>query len=262
MTIFRASKESVKALIGLQALDLSLDSVALGLAAVPVRKAAEEAVFEGKKASLAAARAALTRFRVEKKETELLVAEKEEEIRKHQRDLNQVKTNEAYKALESEIGTAARGKDELETAVLELLEKIDRAAADEKAALASMAALESALKAKLAELDGEAEALKLREAALLEDRLKALAGLPEELLERYKFLRSRLKGQVVLEAELRSDGKFSCGGCHMQLLPQEAVDLLKPDAFAVCKDCQRLLYLKKTVSPALLEDIPSAGPRD
>lgn len=237
----------MKALIGLQALDLSLDGVHKELAAVPVRKAAEEAAFEGKKSALAAAKAELVRLQVEKKSKELVAAEKEEEIRKHQRDLNLIKSNEAYKALENEIASATRGKDDMETEVLELLEKIDRAAEVEKAEKAAVAALESSMKGKLAELDGEAEALKAREAALLADRDKVLSGLPEELLSRYDFLRGRLKGLAVIEVESQVDGTLSCGGCHMRLRPQEAVDLLKPGSFAVCGECQRLMYLKKTV---------------
>lgn len=247
MAIFHAPKESVKALIAVQELDLSLDRLAADLSAVPVRKAAEEAAFEAKKGALAAAKAELTRLQVEKKNKELIAAEKEEEIRKHQRDLNQIKSNDAYKALENEIAFASREKDEAETAVLELLEKIDAASAAEKIEQTAVDALAASLKDRLAAIDAEGADIESRAAELRARREALLAGMPADLLERYGFLRGRLKGLAVSEAVGQPGGKLSCGGCHMQLRPQESVDLLKPEGFAVCGECQRLMYLRATI---------------
>ncbi len=251
MAVFKATKESVKALIALQALDLALDENARDLAAVPSRKAAEEAAFEAKKGALAAAKAELTRLQVEKKNMELKAAGKEEEIRKHQRDLNQIKSNDAYKALENEIAFAAREKDEAETAVLELLERIDAAAAAEKAEQAAVRSLEVSLGEKLAALDAGAAALASAGDGLRERRAALTGSIQPDLLERYEFLRGRLKGQAVAEVSGRPGDKLSCGGCHMRLRPQEAVDLLKPDGLAVCGECQRLMYLRATIFGAV-----------
>ncbi|KAF0127212.1 MAG: Zn-ribbon protein [Elusimicrobia bacterium] len=247
MAIFHSPKESVKALIAVQELDLELDKLAAGLAAVPARKAAEEAAFEAQKGALAAAKAELIRLQVEKKSKELLAAEKEEEIRKHQRDLNQIKSNEAYKALENEIAFASREKDEAETAVLELMERIDRAAAAEKAEQAAVNALASSLKGRLAAIDAEAADMGSRADGLRARREALLGGMSADLLERYGFLRDRLRGLVVTEVSGQPGEKLSCGGCHMRLRPQEEVDLLKPEGFAICGECRRLMYLRTTI---------------
>ncbi|MDT8285950.1 MAG: hypothetical protein RQ748_02480 [Elusimicrobiales bacterium] len=257
MAIFHAPKESVKALIAVQELDLALDRLAAELAAVPGRKTAEESAFEAKKGALAAAKAELTRLLVEKKNKELLAAGKEEEIRKHQRDLNQIKSNEAYKALENEIAFATREKDEAETAILELLEKIDRAATAEKTEQAAVSALESSLKGRLDAIDAEAAVTGSRADGLRVRREALLDGMPADLLERYGFLRGRLKGLAVAEVTGEPGGKLSCGGCHMRLRPQEAVDLLKPEGLAVCGECQRLMYLRVTIFGAA--EAPQTG---
>lgn len=258
MAIFHSPKESVKALIAVQELDLELDRLAAGLAAVPGRKAAEEAAFEAQKGALAAAKAELIRLQVEKKSKELLAAEKEEVIRKHQRDLNQIKSNEAYKALENEIAFASGEKDEAETAVLELLEKIDAAAAAEKNEQAAVNALDASLKGRLAVIDAEAADMGSRADGLRARREALLAGMPADLLERYGFLRDRLKGLVVTEVSGQPGEKLSCGGCHMRLRPQEEVDLLKPEGFAVCGECQRLMYLRTTIFGAAETRAPGA----
>ncbi|MDQ7772321.1 MAG: hypothetical protein RDU13_02230 [Elusimicrobiales bacterium] len=258
MAIFHAPKESVKALIAVQELDLALDKLAAELAAVPARKAAEEAAFEAKKGALAAARAELTRLQVEKKSKELLAAEKEEAIRKHQRELNQIKSNEAYKALENEIAFAAREKDEAETAVLELMEGIDRAAKAEKAEQAAVDALASSLKDRLAAIDAEGAGIASRAEGLRARKEALLGGMPPDLLERYGFLRARLKGLAVAEVSGQPGGNISCGGCHMRLRPQEEVDLLKPEGFAVCGECQRLMYRRATIFGAAEAQAPGA----
>lgn len=257
MAIFHAPKESVKALIAVQELDLALDRLAADLSAVPARKAAEEAAFEAKKGALAAAKAELTRLQVEKKNMELKAAEKEEEIRKHQRELNQIKSNEAYKALENEIAFAGREKDGAETAVLELMEKIDAAAAAEKTEQAAVKTLESSLHDRLGAIDAEAADINSRADGLRARRESLLAGMPADLLERYGFLRGRLKGLAVAEVSGQPGDKLSCGGCHMRLRPQEAVDLLKPEGFAVCGECQRLMYLRVTIFGAA--ETPASG---
>ncbi len=103
------------AIIALQARDTAIDDLTRRIASIPEEILALNAAFEEKKNSMTAAKDALMKLQVEKKARELSIAEKEEEIRKHQRDLNMIKDNDAFKALLTEIETAKKQQDELES---------------------------------------------------------------------------------------------------------------------------------------------------
>ena len=71
-----------------------------------------------------------------KKTKELDVAAKEEAAKKHGGELNQVKTNEAFKALQHEIERAKADASDIETQILEIMDQLDASRKAEKAAAA------------------------------------------------------------------------------------------------------------------------------
>ncbi len=238
----------VRALVELQKKDSAIDAMTAAVAGVPARIAALNAAFTEKKNSMSAARQALLALQVKKKDSELKIAEAEEGIRKHQRDLNLVKDNNAFKALLTEIENDKKNKDELETGVLFLLEEIDKASVQDKAIQAEVKQMEAVMRAEVAALEASAKELAVSLERARAERLAAAAALNPELLDNYENIRSNKNGlAVALVHEDPSNGKFSCGGCHMSLTPQKTLDIKKHDAFAVCQDCRRLMYLEKTV---------------
>lgn len=237
-----------RALVELQRRDTAIDGMAARAAAVPVKIAELKAAFEAKKASMSAAREALMALQSRKKDAELKIAEAEEGIRKHQLQLNQVKDNAAFKALLAEIDHDKAVKDELETGVLTLLEEIDRASSADKAVQAEVKSIEVIMQAQAAELGAEAAALAADLEKARAARAAAAAALTPDLLERYEAIRGGRAGLAVAAVhEEPATGKLSCGGCHMGLTPQKAVDVKKADTLTFCPECRRLMYLEKTV---------------
>lgn len=236
-----------KALVELQRRDTAIDALAAAAAAVPVKLKALETAFEAKKRSMSEARDALLALQAKKKDVELRLAEAEEGIRKHQRELNMVKDNAAFKALLTEIEHDKQAKDDLETQELVLLEEIDRASVLDRQVQEEVKKIEASKNAEAAALGAETARL----AAAIEEgkreRSAAAAALGADLLEKYEAIRSSRKGLAVAPAHEDSSGKFSCGGCNMTLTPQKMMDVKKPDTFAVCADCRRLLYLESTL---------------
>ena len=222
-----------RALALLQKRDTAIDAMAARAAAVPKKIAELNAAFEAKKASMSAAREALLALQSKKKDSELRIAEAEEGIRKHQRELNLVKDNNAFKALLAEIEHDKAAKDELETGVLELLEMIDKASVADRTVQAEVKSIETIMKGETASLEASAA---------------ALAAIAPDLLERYEAIRSSRSGLALAAVhEEPVSGKFSCGGCHMGLPPQKKVDVKKADTLTFCPDCRRLIYLEKTL---------------
>jgi predicted nucleic acid-binding Zn-ribbon protein len=97
------NKDSMRALVALQDKDKVLDAIQKEIDSVPPRIAAVKSDLANEKKRMDAAKAKTIELEKGKKSKELDAAAKEESARKHAGQLNEVKTNEAYKALQVEI---------------------------------------------------------------------------------------------------------------------------------------------------------------
>jgi len=237
----------VRALVELQGKDRAVDELAGKIASVPEEIGEINRAFEEKRESMNAAKETLVRLQVAKKSKELAIAEKDEEIRKHQRDLNMVKENNAFKALLSEIETAKKAKDDIETEILGLMDDVDKAGIEDKRLQQEVKKLEEEKNLRVKEL----EAAKINFEAALEaakaGRADSAAKISEAVLEKYEFIRSQRKGLAIAHIKEDKTGHISCGGCNMGLTAQKIVDVKTHDALVFCDNCQRMIYLDKTV---------------
>ena len=237
-----------KALVELQKKDTALAALAARAAEVPVKIAALRKTFEEKKLAMNTAKAALIGLQAKKKSIELKIGEADEGVRKHQRELNQITDNNVFKALLTEIEHDKKLKDDLETEELGVLEEIDRAAAQDKTIQAEVKVIEGTLNAEISALEAEGHKLAHERELAEAERAAAAAAITPELVEKYDSIRTARGGVALAPAhEDPSNGKLSCGGCHMSMTPQKMLDLKKHDTLTVCSDCRRLMYLEKTI---------------
>lgn len=245
MTLMHCTE--IKALIDLQAKDKFITDMAAKIAAIPGDIVALNAAFEEKKGAMTAARETLLSLQVEKKNREITIAERDEEIRKRQRELNAVNDNKVYKALLSEIETARKAKDEVETEILELMESVDKASVEDKKLQQEVKKMEEEKNRKVAELEAAKKDLAAASEAGKAGRAEFVSKISPEILEKYEFIREQRQGLAIVAVMEDKTGKLSCGGCNIGLIPQKAVDLKKLDILVFCDECQRIIYLKKTV---------------
>lgn len=238
----------IRSLIDLQARDKAMDDLARKIAAVPLEIQALNDTFEEKKSTMNTAKDALIKLQVEKKSGELLIAEKEEEIKKHQRDLNAVKDNIAFKALLTEIERARKDQGETETVVLGLMEAVDKAAAEDKRLQQEVKKLEEEKNLRIKELEAAKTGMETGLEAAKAGRADAAGKIGGEIMEKYEFIRSRREGLAIAHIMEDKTGHISCGGCNMGLTAQKIVDIKTPDALVFCDNCQRMIYLDKTVN--------------
>lgn len=231
------------ALVALQAKDTAIDDLARRITSIPEEIRALNEAFEEKKNSMTAAKEALVKLQVEKKNRELSIAEKDEEIRKHQRELNMVKDNDAFKALLSEIETAKKQQDDIETEILGLLEDIDKAAAAEKVQRQDVVKLEEEKNLRSKALEAEKKDCEAALEGARAGRAGDAAKISEAVVEKYEFIRAQRKGLAIVRVKEDKAGKISCGGCNMGLTAQKIVDVKTPDALVFCDNCQRMIYL-------------------
>lgn len=239
------SKDDLAKLILVQSVDREADALRKRLAQVPEDIAAIRADTEAGKAAMEAAKKKSQDLALKRKEKELEMAQKEAAIKKHQGDLNSVKTNDAFKALLKEIEEAKKAVSEFETEVLTLMDEVDAASKAEKAAAADFKGFEAkqgelirSLEAKKAELEGQLAAVEARRAELM-------GAVPADLAVRYDKTRARREGVGLSKVE----GAI-CTECRVALPPQVLLNVKKGQTLELCTSCQRILHDIADVSSA------------
>lgn len=238
MTTNRPSPLAV--LLELQEHDKKLDKFDADLERVPKEIAALEKQISDLKQAAQATKADLTRAQLSKKEKEIELDSLEGVVAKHAKDLTGVKTNEAYKALLSEIEKAKEQKNLIEEAILGLMESIDALAKDQKVKEAALKDQEAQALEKIKEWHAEAERLKAAKEEARKARDVFAATVPSEPLERYEYIRKNKKGPAMVPLQTNF-----CSGCRMGLPQQVINDIKKSTALGLvqCERCQRILYI-------------------
>jgi len=239
------SKDALLSLIALQKEDGELDKVKSGLDKIPVMIANLKKQAEAEKAKGAGAKNKVIELEKKKKEKELEMAKHEEEARKHASQLNSVKTNDAYKALQNEIGFAKQHVSDIETEILTLMDQLDAAKKEDKAVQAELG-----VEIKKFEAEISAHEKRLAEQQASYDAAKAqrdakAAPLPADMMRIYNHIRSRGK----LDAIVPIDATI-CSACRISLAPTVIVEATKLKTLVTCESCQRILYRPEVLAPA------------
>jgi len=239
------TKDGLRALVALQEKDKILDARQADVDAVPPKIAAVKSDLESEKKRMDAAKAKTLELEKKKKTKELDVAAKEDAARKHGVQLNEVKTNDAYKALQAEIAKEKAAAGDIETEVLVLMEEIDKSRAEEKALAVELKKIEEFSKKDLEKLDAELSHAKGEHAQAKTDRDAAAAAVPADAVKVYEHIRSRGKPDAVVPVV---DGH--CSACQINLAPSLLAEVTKLKTLAVCESCQRIIYKPEQVAAA------------
>lgn len=171
------------------------------------------------------------------REMEAEVADLEEGIKTSRDRLMDIGKELELKAMLKEIAFREDQRDQKETRVIEILDQVETLnqaiAAKEEALNTQKAAFER----HSAEVSSRVEELEKQRAALVEKRESLRKGLPPQLLKRYEFILRRHHGSAICEVQ-----EGVCLGCHLNILPQQYIDLQKGEDIIQCPNCQRILY--------------------
>lgn len=231
--------ETLKRLVELQTTDSGLDE----LEKLKKGFLKEITTFEGEVASLKIriqeGKKAMEDLAKERKTFEIEVGTIDSKIKKYQSQESEVKSNEQFTALKHEVEKGKEDKGKAEERVLETLIKEDeqKLKNQELAKLLDVAEKKAAADKKVLQDkidDCDKAALGKRE-----ERVKQVAGIPEEFAAGYESLRSH--GKRIAVAEISEES--ICGGCKMQVPPQMLNEIKKNIAIQRC-DCGRFLYVK------------------
>lgn len=203
----------------------------------------EQALIEARQ-ELASLEDRVTRLGQEKGELEASQATEQENIRRSETNMKEIKTNKEYQAVGREIAAARKQAAEIEEQTLQKIGLIDELNAEIATRKETLAELEENTSRRRDEKQAEIDKIQQdidTDAARREGITKEL---PANLIKRYNALRQQRRGQAVAIAR---DGY--CLGCNMNLPPQLYNSLFRGDELISCPHCQRVLILKQQQSP-------------
>jgi predicted nucleic acid-binding Zn-ribbon protein len=177
---------------------------------------------------------------MKRKEKEMDLESKEGSIKKFQSQLNQVKTNKEYAALEGEIGRTRADNSLIEEDILKIFDQMD--AENQK-----ISKEKEFLKAEEGKLDehkkkfGEEVSRIKAESEGLNAQRTALAGKIERtVLAKYDRIVKSKGGLAVVPV-----AGDSCQGCF-RILPSQVIhEIRTKEALVCCGSCARILYLEE-----------------
>ena len=230
---------SLKHLIQLQTIDLRLNELRTLLAGFPKRLAGVEARVGTARQQLAGAKEALTKSLKDRKKYELDVEQWKEKARKYKDQIYEVKTNEAYKALQHEIQNAEAEIAQAEDRLLERMVAGEEHERQVKAADRTLREVEGSAEVERRAIAEEQAAAQKEFEAATAARQQAAAGVPEDLLDLYQRIARRHNGVAL--AEIREE---TCTMCRVRVRPHIYQELRRENSQEIfhCESCTRILY--------------------
>jgi uncharacterized protein len=226
----------IEKLLRLQDTDKEIKRLHDEVAEFPKRVAVIEQKLAGTRAQLEKAQASVKADEAARRKHDTTISDLRGKISKYRDQSLDVKTNEQYKALLTEIQFAEKEISATEDKILELMVNADVRDKEVKAAQAE-------LKAEMAEIEEEKEEARQRtaedEKLLAEWRGKRdqlRSDIDADLLRQYERV-SKFRGSGISEVR-----DHKCTACQVMLRPQTYNEIRGGQQIVFCDSCQRVLY--------------------
>ncbi len=233
-------EEQLKLLVELQCLDTQILRIERELESIPQELKKMDDAFEEKKSNLKRSEDALKALQMKRKEKELDLETREGSIKKFQSQLNQVKTNKEYAALEGEIGRARADNSLIEEEILKIFDQMDaenQKISKEKEFLKTEEVKLTEQKKKFNE---EVSRIKAEAEGLNAQRALLAGKIDKAILAKYDRIVRSKDGLAVVPV-----AGDSCQGCF-RILPSQVIHEIRTKKELVCcGSCARILYLEE-----------------
>lgn len=178
----------------------------------------------------------LTAARLEQKDIEISLKEKQERFKTLQGQMMSIKTNKEYDALVSEIDKIKNDMSEMESRGIELLEIIENNEKELEGLDEQLKNIEETNNTQLASLQQQIDSV----GSKIEGRDKERQGLVKQINKRamsaYERIRKGKGGAAVVAVKKRA-----CGACYKALPPQKIQEIRKGEQLIMCDSCGRML---------------------
>jgi len=238
-------KDQILKLSQLQQIDTEIYSLNHEKAAKPEEIKALEAAFEGKKKHMAELDKSLLDLQKQRKDKELELASKEENVKKLQTQLYSLKTNKEYQTMLGEIEGVKADASMIEDKILEIFSQTDKVKAEAEEEKARLKQEEGAFNEEKKKVDTRIKEIDDRLAQLEAQKKQASVDIDLKIFKQYERILASRDGLAIVEVR-----DNSCKGCNM-LVPAQVINLIKMyQRIVTCEVCNRMLYIKDEPRPS------------
>jgi len=229
--------EKLQLLAQLQRIDSQLDRIRQIRGGLPEEVRDLEDELEGLRSRIARLEEEISNARQEIAVRNTTINECRDAIRKYEGQMDEVKNNREFEALNKEIELA-----KLEIMTSERKIKQFGLVIDERETMMNDVTLRfeersgdlEAKRQELKEIVAETEA---EEAILLKESAKAAKDIEERLLTAYRRIRNNMRNGLAVVAPDRG----ACGGCFALIPPQRIHEIRQKKRIIVCENCGRII---------------------
>jgi uncharacterized protein len=237
--------DSLQSLASLQKIDTLLDRIRQIRGGLPEEVRDLEDEIEGLRSRIARLEDDLASNKHEIALRQTVINESRDAIRKYEGQMNDVKNNREFEALNKEIElakleimTSERKIKQYELVLEERTTMLDEVKArfEERT---------QDLEAKRQELKEIVQETELEENKLLKESEKAGVGIEERLITAYRRIRSNMRNGLSVVYPDRG----ACGGCFALIPPQRIHEIRQKKRIIVCENCGRIIVDRSYFHP-------------
>jgi len=231
-------RTDLRDLVNLQKLDRTIRRLQAGKEDLKAdaERAEAEAVAAGKRLDDRMAESKSFRTALDAREVDLRSIE--EKIAKFNSQLNMVKTNKEYSALQHEIMGQKANKSKIEDEILMMMEQTEKDRLDIRDLKEAAEKTRKESEEKKAAIARAIEDADARTERLTAERAELAARIPAPLIEPYERLKSKGDGRAMAACH-----NFVCAGCRMSVTANTVNRLMAGNQLVYCHSCGRILYI-------------------
>lgn len=227
----------IKQLIIVQNRDQRLLALRKDLERVPRDEIAAQASLKATQQAVTAATELLKQAELAVQKVELDIATRRTTVQRLKHQQFETRKNDEYTALGNEVLRYLAEIDDLETAQLELMERVDSQRQQLNAEQTRLQRANTSVAAELAVLAEKRSNLEAAIAEVAAERDGLIASVDHEISVVYEKLLRNKNGIAVVGVT-----GSQCGGCHMKLISATLVKVQAGLELAHCENCGRMLF--------------------
>ena len=181
-------------------------------------------------------------LQLKRKDREIELGSKEENLKKSQAQLYQLKTNKEYQAKLTEIGSTKADISLAEEEVLKVLDGIEDAKKEFESAKERLNQQEKVFKDQEGKTTERIKDVAIEIQTLQDKRRIFTSEIDVKILSQYEQLLKTRQGLAVVP--LSND---DCGACHLKVTHQKINEIKMYDKLALCESCVRILYVPEDI---------------